>query len=307
MQFKSGYESQCLQWQIFEEKSGLIVAEGEQHNLVLTNASNLMPVHGIRALTTFAAVGTSSSAPAVGQTALGAQLVRTSFVPSGDADSLTRVSNGVYDVRRVRQFTAAEVGGQNLTEWGFAPTNISTLSHRELFRDGGNNPVTITPTITQALRLIKTDRITLGPIPAAPVSSSINIAGIGSRSGKLFISSGIGPNPIADLVCIEALIQGNGNIGFLGDALLPSYGGYAPLGSAKGMNSPAYTPNSKTRQTGTYFLSNAEAIGSIYGFGIEQPSDGSGPGVYFAFDAGQQIVKNGLNELTINPWSVSWT
>ena len=49
-----------MTWQLLEP-SGLIVREGEMHNLVLTQAADLMATHGMDGITNFAVVGTGGA------------------------------------------------------------------------------------------------------------------------------------------------------------------------------------------------------------------------------------------------------
>lgn len=312
--FGIGLEPQFMRWELVDDVTGRVKASGEQHNLVLSQAANtLFAQYGLQAMTNFACVGSGSTAPAVGQTGLVAELARTGAVPSGETDSVTRVTPGVYDVRRVRQFTAAQVGNQNLTEWGFSPIAAvaSNLAHRELFRDGGNNPITISPTATQNLRLIKVDRITLGP--AAAINANINIAGFGVRSGRLFIIRGESGPPFyqdnADLNTIEGLISGNANISCspLFGVVAENYANFIEQTSFS-TGVAAYAANSKTRSTSSALFDQNAANAIIYGFtlgytGIYKRS----AGVVFQLNSGQEFTKTNLNQLTINPWSVSWT
>ncbi|MCL0127255.1 hypothetical protein, partial [Klebsiella pneumoniae] len=88
----------------------------------------------------------------------------------------------------IREFSESEVGNLNLTEWGFSPSGSAgnNLMSRELFRDGNGNPIAITPASDQRLRLIYKTRITLAPVVA--VDASINISGIGVRTGKCVLT-----------------------------------------------------------------------------------------------------------------------
>lgn len=306
-------EPQIMQWALLDDLTGRVTASGEQHNLVLSQAANtLFAQHGLADMTLYACVGTGNAAPAVGQTGLVAEVSRTNTVPAGDSDSVTRISPGVYDVRRVRQFSAAQIGGLNLTEWGFSPlgTAAANLAHRELFRDGSNNPVTITPTLSQSLRLIKIDRLTLGP--AVAVSGSINIAGIGNLTGRLFCVAGNSAAPFyqdfSELETIERLIKGAA-IAFapLVNRVAESYTSFAQI-SAFAPGVAAYAANSKTRATNSLVLGQNDANQVIHGvtLGYTGPSL-TAAGVIFQFDVGQEFTKTNLNQLTLDPWTVSWT
>jgi hypothetical protein len=301
---------QYMAWQIVEEKSGLIVKEGKQHNLVLTQASEQYPLYGFSGVTNFAVVGTGSTAPNVAQTGLTSESVRTNTVPSGESDSVTQFANGVFDIRKVRQFTAAQVGGLNLAEWGFSPVvgTGANLAVRELFRDGGNNPIVVTPSATQLLRLIYVSRVTFAPLSAV---GSVNVAGVGNRTGTLFLTNQC-------YTAIDAFVRGAARMRFLEQNITASYaasgffGGGSPQYNAyeRGANALAYVANSKTRSyNGVLFDENAANV-TCYGFGLSDRTDpflSVNVGAFFKFDAGQEFTKTNLYRLTVQQFGVTWT
>jgi hypothetical protein len=308
---KIGIEAQYMRWELVEP-SGIIVAEGEQHNLVLTNASELMATYGLDGITNFAVVGTGSTSPNIAQTALTSELARTNVILNGEADSISRIANGVYDVRRVREFSAVQVGNQNLTEWGFSPigTSGANVAVRELFRSAGV-PITITPTAVESLRIIYVTRVTLGPV--APQNVNINIAGVGVRSGVFRIFGGLTDHSNnaghIDFKGLSALISGNASdvkhsLGL--SNTFGAYGDFPPTSTAvKNATIAAYTANSKTRGTNTVQFSTIERNHVVNFFGLANNS-----GRIFAaiiLDSGQEFTKNSLHTLDINPFLVSWT
>ncbi len=219
-------QPQHLHWQVGRYKEDLsfgpggrgrrkrwvVDMEAEQHNIVLNNAYELMPVHGITPLTSYAVVGTGSTPPDPSQLALANEVRRTNRNETGGTGgfSYTRVANGVYEQTVVREFLETEVGNQNLTEWGFSPVGTAgaNLMSRELFRDGNGNPIVISPASDQRLRLIYKTRITLSPVVPVPVS--IDISGIGIRSGLavLTLSTGGAGGSFPDLVVVELAMTG---------------------------------------------------------------------------------------------------
>jgi hypothetical protein len=118
--------------------------EGEQHNLILTQFyDSLIPQYGFVGSSQFAAVGTGSTAPDPSQTQLANEIGtsssprRTNFVPAGSSNEIEALATyGEYNIRRVFEFTEAQVGGLNLTEWGFSPVGSynGPLMTRELFQ-----------------------------------------------------------------------------------------------------------------------------------------------------------------------------
>jgi hypothetical protein len=309
--YKISLKPHYMAWQILQR--GLIVREGEQHNLVLNQASDLMAVHGMDGITNYAMVGTGTSAPNAAQTQLQAELVRTNFVPSGEADSITRVSSGVYDIRRVRQFSAVQIGGQILGEWGFSPvaSGLNNAAVREVFRDGGGVPTPIVLTGVQQLRLIYVTRVDLNPKFDAASAHSLNIVGIGNRSGLMYLCDAITlpPNrPSFD--AINALIRGadvslrihstrtppNNNAIFYGTALKT----LTPTG--------AYVAGTKQRSYNPAVWSVTDYVGVVAGFAISNATKAGGEGLAFMFDVGQEFTKASTHTLTLNsPFGVSWT
>ncbi len=102
----------------------------------------------------------------------------------------TRISDHVYDYSVTREFTESQVGGRNLTEWGFSPVSTvgGNLMSRELFRDGSGNPVVLTLDTDQRLRLIYKYRVSFHP--NTPQDVSIDISGIGVRTARFVLSRG---------------------------------------------------------------------------------------------------------------------
>lgn len=107
------------------------------------------------ALFNHAAVGTSSTAPAVTDTALGAQVGARVTATGGVGDAFGGVTTSPEYawMRRTREWGTAE-GNGNLTEIGlFSAGTGGTMWCRALFRDSSNNPVTVTKTASDVLRV----------------------------------------------------------------------------------------------------------------------------------------------------------
>lgn len=168
---------------------------GEQSNLILNQFYDQLipdPNVGLLRASWAAVVGTSSAPPDPNTIGFTGTVRWTRANPGGEIDDILNPSPGVYQVVRRKEFTEAQVGGLNLTEWGMsmgdsnanAPisTILNRLMTRELFRDGNGNPIVLTPDTDQRLRLIYTHEVIVGPFPAVPVS--VNIQGIGTRTGQ---------------------------------------------------------------------------------------------------------------------------
>ncbi len=334
-------QPQHLHWQVGRYKEDLsfgpggrgrrkrwvVDMEAEQHNIVLNNAYELMAVHGITLLSHYAVVGTGSTPPDPSQLALANEVARTIRDDNGSTNgtfSYTRVADGVYEQTVVREFLETEVVNRNLTEWGFSPVGTAggNLMSRELFRDGNGNPIVISPASDQRFRLIYKTRITLSPVVPVPVS--INISGIGIRSGLavLTLSTGGGGGWFPDLVVVELAMTGE--VINSGGNPLPSYyrnvylhpvaleTSYASTTISTYSNTLAnkwpgvkgYTPGSRQRQTNPVtFLSN-EGNGTIRTIGLG-PYWGGG-GFRFVLDPGQEFTKTNLYKLTIGEFTVTW-
>jgi hypothetical protein len=176
--------------------------EGEQHNLILTQFyDSLIPQYGFIGPSQYAAVGTGSTAPDPSQTQLvneigtSASPRRTNSVPSGESSEIEALATpGEYNIRRVLEFSEAQVGGLNLTEWGFSPVSSRNgpLMTRELFRDGSGNPIVLTLAADQRLRLIYRYKVTVSPTSPQNVSVNIGGDGPGIRTAKFLLTGRIG-------------------------------------------------------------------------------------------------------------------
>jgi hypothetical protein len=308
LQSKMGLKAQHAHWEVLNSK-GETLREGVQHNLVLNQARDtLLVTQGMRRLTAYACVGTGSTAPAPAQTALDNEVARTDAVPNGEVEGWTQTAPGVYECKRVKQFGSAAVGNLNLTEWGFSPGAAigANLAIRELFRDANGNPITLTLSAGQSLRITHKLQVTLGPV--APVNGSINIVGKGVRTGKLFIKDS------ADLTAFEAMLTGE----FLAFTNLiyddpVQYAGFGAAYQSLNATLDAYVPGSKQRKMQPVTYDQNAANNPIYGFAISRLRDFSdyysspNYGICFKFDPGQEFTKDNLHSLTIDDWTVSWT
>jgi len=319
--------------------------EGEQHNLILTQFYDvLIPQYGFIGPSQYAAVGTGSTAPDPSQTQLANEIGtstnprRTNSVPTGESNEIEALGTyGEYNIRRVFEFTEAQVGGFNLTEWGFSPVNAynGPLMTRELFRDGSGNPIVLTLDTDQRLRLIYRYKITLSPTSPQNVSVNIGGDGPGIRTAKFLLTGkyvffsfdipqthdGI-PLPtstqdrIGDLLVAEVLAQGS-NIDYIGD-MVPSSDA-APLeyihstDIISGLSSPFVksltfaAPSGRSRRASVLLQTN-EFIMTIKSVSLRAGSRSSSytPTVNLVFDDGQEFAKDNLHKLLVAYWQVTW-
>ena len=171
----------------------------EQPNMLLDNGLDLIGdkdmVWDIVEGTGFfraVAVGTGSTAPAAGQSALDAEIARTAatFIPFATA----YVDQGEKRVNTITyEFGYAEANG-NLTEWGITRTTTpgNPVHVRELFRDTGGTPVTIPKTSDEKLRIAYTFETTVSPI--TNTAASVTVTGLGTLSGYFTMLNGHSTN-----------------------------------------------------------------------------------------------------------------
>ena len=187
-----------VRWQVLDERgvpeiprtpSGVAVgpAEGvEQPNLITDLGLNRMGA----ALNVFdtstgsangwrrrMAVGTGSTAPNVADTTLDNEVQRDAssgaFTAGGttyELDTGDDVWRAVSFVNRVVTMTA----DRNLTEFGFAQATSADILIRELLRDGGGTPITVSLLNGKTLRVTHTLTVEIAA-PAAGTPATINV------------------------------------------------------------------------------------------------------------------------------------
>jgi hypothetical protein len=322
--------------------------EGEQHNLILTQFYDLLiPQYGFVASSQYAAVGTGSTAPNPSQTQLANEIGtsssprRTDSVPTGESNEIEALATyGEYNIRRVYEFTEAQVGGFNLTEWGFSPVNAynGPLMTRELFRDGLGNPVVLTLDTDQRLRLIYRYKVTVSPTSPQNVSVNIGGDGPGIRTAKFLLTgmfSTYDP-PFAydnvnyygiwlsswdstyrqrrgDLIVVDALARGGytGGVGTVGlsiyDAPL-TYIHTSELFTANTIKGLSYSsPSGRSRQA-SVLLETTEHVMTIKSVVLSGHLTGRDftPTGNLVLDDGQEFDKDNLHKLLIAYWQVTW-
>ncbi len=276
----------------------------EQHNLVLDNTFDyLMPNYGLLNLAEYAAVGTGSGAPSATDTYLANELARTNQRPPDASDAITREADGLYTLQVAREFDESQVGGQNLTEWGFSPTPSETLMCRELFRDGSGNPIALSIAPDQKLRLIYSYQVQLGPV--TPVDATFT-AGPISASGKYVLTNGASPDDNEDLWLADQTLYGTyvSIAPIVDDRYPPSYGtnGYpGHVGYTLGLEN--YAGDRKRRTQDTTF-DTGDANVTWFGIAI---ATGDIAGLIFVFDPSTAFTKDDLHRLTIFGWDlITW-
>lgn len=191
--------------ELVHARTGLIKRRLEFKNLITDAGLNYLGTGAISSAVNFIGVGTSGTAPANSDTALGAEILPRS-AGGGDADVYGYVAGPpAYFYRRIsRAFTETQANG-NLTEFGvFDGSAGGTLWARQLFKDGLGNPTTITKTNQDQLKI--SYEIRVYP-PTVDASGTQAVTGVGnvdwvSRAANLgggasgwdhFMGSGGGP------------------------------------------------------------------------------------------------------------------
>lgn len=304
--------------------------EGEQHNLILAQFyDSLIPQYGFIGSSQYAAVGTGSTAPAPSQTQLANEIGtsssprRTSALPPGQSNQIEPLATyGEYNVFRAVEFTEAQVGGLNLTEWGFSPVSSynGPLMTRELFRDGLGNPVVLSLATDQRLRLFYRYKVTLGPVTAQSVTVNIGGDGPGPRTAQ-FILTGRGGDPTGgvnyanvwvpggdrrgDLMVAESLARGVGiagydKVGLTSTAVPLTYIHSTYSVSGASTFSLQYANASGRQRSASLLLSSSQYLATIKSVFLTPAT------LNLVFDSGQEFTKDSLHKLFIGYWGITW-
>lgn len=159
----------------YHAQHNLILNKGLDHGLANWGGNINHPVEnvqyrGYEQMFVYVAVGTGTAAPEVSQTGLASEIARTAAnLGLGASRTRTRLSYGVYRITFTRAFDYNQANG-NLTEFGgsHSPNVGDGTLTRELFRDGGGNPIVITKTSNERLAITYHFEVTLTPTTQTP-------------------------------------------------------------------------------------------------------------------------------------------
>lgn len=309
-----------VSWGLIDRK-GREVTGGEQHNLILDTFLNEIaatPIDPPSAFFSHFAVGTGSTAPNETDTALDNEIARTT---TQIASSVSRSADGVYQLVVEREFDFTE-GNGNLTEFGFAGGSSSPMLVRELFRDGGGNPITVTKTSDYKLRIRYELELALTPV--LPTPGSFTITGIGVVNGDFrFIGGPDNSTFRTDLAAFgyltRAFVTPRGNGGGFADA--DTWPVYEYPTSIRNLGTDDYasvnthstfTPGAWERSLSvTFGTGRANKLIASLGVLGREAASGVNPrqaaGFVFNIDEGDRFTKDNLHTLTINDLvTVSW-
>ncbi|MCK9513663.1 MAG: hypothetical protein M0R28_20900, partial [Pigmentiphaga sp.] len=139
--------------ELVHARTGLIARSLTFPNLITDAGLDGIGSSTIGAMTSYCGVGTGNSAPAVGQTALDAQVIRTNS--TGGFAEERGVDGGLAYTwwKRTRVFTTAQANA-TLAEIGFfSASSGGTMFARQLIKDELGDPTTITKTDEYELRV----------------------------------------------------------------------------------------------------------------------------------------------------------
>jgi hypothetical protein len=258
------------------------------------------------------AVGTGSSVPDVTDTALDSELARTTTQVTS---TVTRTANGVYDLTLEREFDFA-VGNGNLTEFGFSYGASSDMLVRELFRDGGGNPITITKTSDYKLRIKYT--LTISLLPVSNQTNNIVIAGIGPVAAVVTYRGGTSGSGDLDLfshVATGAAFTTSTNAATgmkvtasnnMGTSYVAKGSGGANADRASVVNYAAYNNDHQRRIETVSWPTNRANI-QWHGVSVGGNVNFGNDAWCFVLDPGDRFTKDSLHTLTLDDiLTVSW-
>ncbi|THF88459.1 hypothetical protein E7T09_04440 [Deinococcus sp. KSM4-11] len=197
-----------IEWQLLNQ-DGSVAQSGHQPNMIVDRGMNIFGTNANHLNTgsgshfgdwrNYLCVGTGSTAPAVTQSALVAEVMRGSadagISPTNTVAVAAGVATGSFTQTRILNISAS----YNLTEFGLSDVSTAggLLCIRELFRDGGGNPISLSVQAGQQLQLTHTLDITL--TYGSGVASQFDLTGVGTLQGSATWFSGSGATNIIDM------------------------------------------------------------------------------------------------------------
>ncbi len=156
-------------------RTGLVTQRLAFKNLITDAGLNALGSTARISTFDYLAVGTGSTAPAVGQTSLVGEIGRTNNKGGLGESNATQVSSTYYEYTYTRTFYESEANG-NIAELGlFSASSGGTMWMRQLLRDSGGSATTITKTSEDQLRITYKLRCYW---PTADVGSVVTISGV---------------------------------------------------------------------------------------------------------------------------------
>lgn len=304
-------------WALLDEHDREVMT-GEHSNLILNGGLDALLTNNAVETTSgsntvnslfgswrrYLALGTGSAAPDVAQTALSAEVARTDSgggfeatsggeifsTFSSTANSMTLTSRHV----RVHTFSSA----YNITEYGFSANSGAgaALSIRELFRDGGGNPIAISVQAAQKIKVTHTFTLTL-PLAFTEVTAPVTNLGNVTARGSFYR---VNDNFIADFwrYVVNPTTGGTVYPQLSADTFNPAV---APAGNSAGGTSTVqpYTTGTYSR-TRRVVLDVADGNGTLHGVALSSNSTISYSGWRMGFTNPAPIAKDNTKKLTLD-------
>ncbi len=289
-------------------------SSGEQHNLVLDQAYDLLPFHGVIGLAQYAVVGVGNLEPTRESKGLTSEVARTSRPSSwGGTDTvISKKGASSYLITVYREFSEQEVGGRMLTEWGFSPVPEpgANLAVAERFKDQSGFPAPVVLDKDQRLRLVYTYEVRLSPTLS---DVNIRVEGLGEVRGSFGFRSA--PTDVSGAYLLDYLVSGmvrSENLGLPKISLhalpSPSYGDARGLLASKEVLLADYVEGERQRRTlpTPFYPEDFSISGQRAPIIIRSISLGYQEARFFItfFDTG--IPVDGLHLIKIGSFSVSW-
>lgn len=311
-----------VEWQVVS-RDGRVRQAGKGPNLITDLGLDYIAQYGIGAgrnvgapptsngqdIKSYCAVGTGSTAPATTDRQLVAEVARTSNLYQ--SQGTTTPSTGVFEISTYHEFGFGAAVG-NLTEFGYSPVSsgVATMSIRALFRDGLGNPIVVTVSADEKLRIKHVLQVTISPTVAT--AGQFDIAGIGTITGQFlfnktnsnaenFMSNTWGLGAVLRAYMLEAIISPVAAPDpLLYDTLMP----FESSSPTKAVTS-SYLAGSYKRLL-SVSLGTGEANITHRKYSLQRAA-GSEPGLWvFALDAASYYTKDNQHTLDLDLFEISW-
>ena len=305
-----GLRGYC-KWQV-RNRAGEVLRQGQGHNVITDAGLNLVAEHVLRQVFRWIHVGDGSAAPSESDTELDSSVAS---VDGGGSPDDSFPAPGEVVLERTQDFGFGEATG-NLTEWGTSPLSESALFNRELFRDEAGNPVVVTVTNDEMLRITVGLEVYLSPNETAG-TDTITITGLDPASRDISYRFLRPPSfgTQREYVIAQELMTGDtslriaayeGGIVSYDTDLSPAAGS----GDFQFLTYETYVSGSHERITEEVTYPVSGAVGEIGRFLLQRETSGTAAarraGYICAFDEGDEFTKDDTHELTIKPPDISW-
>lgn len=225
----------------------------EIRNLITDAGLDFINNQRVSTASTYIAVGTGSSTPIVSQTALDAEIGRVNRRTTGDSTVVSGASFLYWSIKFVYLFIEAEANG-NLTEVGFFnQASTGTMWARQLFKDIGGSPTTITKTSSDQLQVTYEIRLYSPTVDATQTGLVISGTSYNITTRARAINTGLiwgfdNGNNSGFLVLAGTIFTNPGGRAFDGStALGPTTGGLS------GTSAPASTSVAGSYSNGNFY------------------------------------------------------